>query len=367
MVDLCLEHYYITSIFWRSQPGAPVDDVGFGTSDEEQNEAFETIQELLTYEEDQEETEDNGSEEMRAKIPGPKRLEVELEQRASSTVKRHVLVTEIFPPTGEFKYWSMSGRIKVSTTGKFETFVTRGMNNNEWRIVKVDTFAGGYSHLKTVFYSSDLRQDEGWREVEKFYKALQPSEKKVIENWSPPGVSALDDDEDEAYLYGGYGGGGYGGGSHYYNRTPSTYQPVVGFARVAGDEIGAKIYLEQMESLVQNDEDTYHYEGQTIQEYLEIMEASEKKDEAEEEAEESSATSTSTSEGSSGDSSTRGNGTGSPCVDCGSPSCPGCIDPYDIAGEGVVVLGPGLGFRTRPHHCGVGLPVGGIPSKRTLH
>lgn len=345
MVDLCLEHYYITSIFWRSQPGAPVDDVGFGTSDEEQNEAFETIQELLTYEEDEEETEDNGSEEMRAKVPGPKRMEVELEQKGSPTVKRHVVVTEIFPPTGQFKYWSMSGRLKVSTTGKFESFMTRGMNSHEWKIAKVDTYAGGYSHLKTVFYSSDLRQDEAWRDIEKFYKPMHMAEKKVIENWTSTALNVLDDDEDEAYLYGGYGGGGYHG-THYYNRTPSAYQPVVGFARVAGDEIGAKIYLEQMESLVQNDEDTYHYDGQTLQEYLEIMEASEKKETAEEEAEQSSAatgeTSTgATSEGGGGTGSARGNGASASCSDCGSPVCEGCIEGHGIAGDGAWQNAPG--------------------------
>lgn len=364
MVGLRLENYYIKSIFWRSRADAPVEAVGFGISEEEQNEAFETIQELLTYEEDQEEAEEDRREEMRTNVPGPKRMEVALEQRACRAVKRQVLVTEIFPPTQTFKYWSASGRIKVNNTGKFESFITRGMSSKEWKLVKVETFAGGGGPQKIVFYNNTVRQDEGWRSVEKFYGALRTPEKKVIENWFQSNASALDD-EDEEYLY-----GSYGGGVHYPQRAPHTYQPPVGFVRVSGDEIGAQIYLKQMEEIVQGGEGTYLYEGQTLQEYLEIAEASEKKGEAgEEEASSATTEETGAFEENGEDSGVRRSGADPTCVNCGSPSCPGCLNPYGVAGEGDVALGTGFAAR-RQTPCGdirVGSPVGGIPAKRTLH
>lgn len=309
--------------------------MGFGTGDEEQNEAYETLEQLLGVPE--EEPEEVGREEaMKASIAGPKRIEVDVIQSHSPQIKRRIVVTDVMPPEGEFRHYSLSGRIKVCTTGKYETKISTGMSDQNWKITRVETYAGGYSHLSTVLYNEGTRQEEAWKRVYDFYHKLQPAEKRVIENWDTGAASSvLDDDEDDLYAgYAGYPGYGHGGG-HYYQRTPQAYKPIVADVRVCGDEIGAKLYREQAEKEVQQPDEV---QGIDIRAYLDAQDLREKKEEAGAEAEEAPATSTpATTDISKGDSGNGSAGRGrpsAPCSVCGSPICMGCLERHNVPGEG---------------------------------
>lgn len=336
MADLCMESYFITQIWWQPHAQGPLDIVGFSHNQEEQNEAFETLQELLGMEEEEREEE-------AMIIPGPKRIEVELKQKTGHTAVRHLVATSAIPPKGHFKDHSIGGRLYKNTTGELEKFKTSGMSSNIWKITCIKVFPGGISQPTTTHYQdfAIARQDAAWERVIDFLEGLQPSELKVIENWDHKASVGEIDDEDDMYGY-GYGhqyrsGGMTGAGgranSHWTNRTPSVYAPPpppVAMLRLCGDEIGALLHRETAELDVSRPD---------REQKMEITALIEKKDEAEEEAEaETSAAEGNDNGGSSDDVS---NGVNVYC-DCSSPTCPKCQEEFETAAACLGGILPGV-------------------------
>ena len=331
MVDLCFENYYIKNIYWQDGPNTPLDKVGFVATEEDQNEAFETIRELLEKNEEASAV-DRRNEEMRSQISGPKRMEVSLVRRNSPKQTKTMIVSRVFPPTGAFKYYCLSGRTRLSA-GNYAAPIN-GINDNDWDITQISTFSGGRPYSSTVFFSNGDGRNQAWDSVFQFYNGMTESEKKVIENWDVPNTgSPLDDDDGwELGLGAGHYSGGYAG-QNYYNRSPYTYTPPKADLRTAGDDIGAKIYREQAEKQAQ-------YVGTSsaldICAYLDATDISEKKAEAETKQEAASAETPSKpwtkDTGSGRDGSTGGTRASGPCIDCGSLICKGCLKKDGISG-----------------------------------
>lgn len=314
MADLNMENYFITAIMWQPHEGALLDRVGFGHDQEEQNEAYETLVDLLMMEERSEDREEEAM-----TIAGPKRMEVVLKQISSPTIVRRLIVTTILPPSGHFKNYMLGGRI-YKTCGTLEKFKSTGMSSDMWRISEIKQYPGGVSAPATTYYGSHSveRMDAAWKKIVTFIKSLHPSEINVIQGWECKSNPLDDDDEDDLY---GFGYGGMGG-SHYTQRIPSAYQPPpppVAMLRTAGDEVGKLIHLGTSEIEVARPDSERE---------MDILEYLEKKDEAETEENPEAEISASIEAGSktSGDGGSSNNSDVSNIVfcDCGSPSCTTC-------------------------------------------
>ncbi len=246
MVDLNLDHYYITGIWWRTSEDedSPIDAVGFSHGDEEQNEAFETIQELLKVEEGNDQVAGR-AEEMILLKGSPRRMEIELTMLKSPTVKRNIAVLKVDSPRGNFEHFSVKGRA-WKATGELEKNTTNIMNSDIWFISKSMQYRGGNGQPTTTYYNdrNPIRQKVAWEKLVTFMEHMQPAELRVLEKWEP----AVPDEDDESYLYGG-------ASSHYTARVPSHYQqkpyvppkPVVAMFRVSGDDLGKLIHLDTCE------------------------------------------------------------------------------------------------------------------------
>lgn len=326
MADLCAEAYYVTEVRWRATAESPLEIVGFGTEEEEQNEAYETLQELLSME-----GRDDEAEEMTS--AGPRRIEVELKQSHTPSVARTVVVTQLVRPKGHFRDYTLAGRIYKSC-GSLENFKSTGMNSNLWKITQIKEYPGGFSAPTTTHYAqfSLDRMDVPWEKVANFMESLKPAELKVIEKWSCVG-SGSDDDDDEMDMY------GYG--VHHTQRVPYHYQgssytpppPPVAMFRTRGDEVGALLHKETVE---------LEAERPAEEREMCILEYLEKKDEAEEEEKpeaEISASIKASDSKPSGDAGLRviGHGGINAFCDCGSGSCPTCeesvLRPYFERGK----------------------------------
>jgi hypothetical protein len=307
-----MESYYITQVWWQSQEGAPVDVVGFGRQQEEQNEAFETLQDLLNMEE-----RDDDHEEEEMTNAGPKRMEIEIKQRTSPVVVRNIAVISVLAPSGNFKNYSINGR-QYKTGGSLESFVSQGMSSDTWKITKISRYPGGHSPPSTTHYQdfAIARQDAAWEQVYSWFETMKPAEINVIKTWSckvNPG-NFVDDDEDDMYGYGG----------HYTQRVPHAYQhtsnysykPPVAMLRTANDEVGALLHQDTIEL----------DEARPVAEKeMEIEAFLEKKDEAETE-EEPTAEVSAVVDAASGGSSADSADSSVVFCDCNSPSCNTCED-----------------------------------------
>jgi hypothetical protein len=315
MADLNMENYFITAIKWQPHEGAPLDRVGFGHDQEEQNEAIETLIDLLGMEERAEDHE----EEAMTTMSGPKRMEVELKQINTPSVVRNVVVTTIMPPKEHFKNYMIGGRI-YKACGTLEKFKSTGMSSDMWKITEIKQYPGGFSSPATTYYGTHSieRIDAAWEKIVTFIEGLQPSEINVIQGWERK-VNPLDDDEDDLYGYGGMGG------SHYTQRVPNhyqnTYKPPVAMLRTAGDEVGELLHLDTCEQEVSRPDDERE---------MDILEYLEKKGEAETEenpeAEISASVERSSKPSGDGGSSNGGDGGTVIFCDCGSPTCDVCED-----------------------------------------
>lgn len=311
MADLNMENYFITAIMWQSHEGAPLDRVGFGREQEEQNEAYETLIGLLMMEE---RSEDREEETMTT--AGPRRIEVELKQINTPAVIRNLVVTTILPPKEHFKNYSIGGRLYKSGGG-LEKFRTQAMSSDMWKIATIKVYGGGFSSPSTTYYGSHSieRVDAAWEKIVTFIRGLRPAELTVITDWE---CVSSEDDEDDLY---GYGYGGMGG-THYTQRVPSAYQPTpppVAMLRTAWDEVGEIIHLETSEVEVARPDSERE---------MDILEYLEKKDEAETEENPEAEISAKIEAGSttSGDGGSSNDSSNSSIVfcDCASPSCKVC-------------------------------------------
>lgn len=322
MADLCMDSYYVTEVRWKPPKERPLEIVGFGIVAEEQNEAYEAIQELLKIEDREEH---DGTEEEEMTTAGPKRIEVELKQINSTSVIRNVVVTNAIGPQAYFKNYSLSGRI-YKHCGTLERFVSSGMNSDLWKITQIKEYAGGFSSPVTTHYEqfSMERMDVPWQKVANFMKEMKQAEITVIEKWE---CSAdpfdLNDDESDMYGYGGMMG------AHYTQRVPYHYRehtsyvpppPPVAMFRSAGDEIGTLLHQETCE---------LEQSRPTEEREMDILDYLEKKVEAEVEESSEAEISASIEIPTTKPSEPRGtshhsHGSTPSFCDCGSGSCPTC-------------------------------------------
>ncbi len=262
MMDLNLDNYYVLSLIWyASNTDHILDTAKFGINQESQNEAFEAIEIILEQE---------GCNVIRKpkepqKLVSPKRMEIVVEEYGGSHDKKRLVVTKAMLPDGHFSTYTVQGREwTADPNGLSDKIIT--VHSYLHRVKKIETFDGN-GKCKSKYYTVTV-STQGWHQVGSFYKSLTDVERKVLEKWKPGPASAysdLDDDNDfDSWPY-----------STDYNVCPSIYKPPVASFRVSGDEIGAKLYLEQAERLVDS--------GETLVSAAErILVKAEKKDEAEE-------------------------------------------------------------------------------------
>ncbi|MBD3260770.1 MAG: hypothetical protein GF334_03700 [Candidatus Altiarchaeales archaeon] len=317
---LALENYYILSISMSLEGAVQPDYADYSPEEEEQNEAFQTLREIL-YDLTDEQDSEVGEEKMSASTVGPKRIEVDLERACEPFTRKSFVVANAFPPSAAFPEYQLLGRYRDGF-GYLDKHCTGGVSNQVWNIVKIQEISAGTRASRITYYAVNKhRQDSAWKKVADFYNGLSKTQKKLIENWQ--------EEDEEYYGYGPYSGGAY----DHWNRSPSYYKSMVGEVRVAGDEIGAKIHLQQSEAFVKLSD---ALKGRSIQEYLEEVDASQKKSEAgagEEKSVPADTTKVSSAPGTNKDNQrgSHGHGPRGPCPDCGSLVCSGCLDPDEEA------------------------------------
>lgn len=307
LCDLNLENYYVLNLRWTLD-GADnaIEEEDFDRSLESQNHAFETIQQIV---------EDEGGnlspkEEDDKRMQSPKRMEVELERHEvlsqggsiarGATEKKRIVAMTYVPPNDKFGH-TISGRPWYEST-KVLGVTIDSFHSGQWRVRKIEIFTGAGRGSTTHHYGT-ANDMESWKRISEYLSRMTELDKRDLRTWRP---AELDYDDE----FGGVGG--YGGYPHFHGRGSSVYSytPPVAEYRVAGDEVGAKIHLEQMERVVKEDP--------TLKEVL--AEADQKKgggllDEA-------SGFSASAACGS-----TRGGSHGGfDCPNCQLPNCSGCQD-----------------------------------------
>lgn len=313
--DLALDNYYIIGLVWTlDNTKQVIEEELFDRSPESQNHAFQMIQEVIKCEGDTLacEKEDVG-------MAGPKRIEIELQRggviyqgRCTSrgvSEKKKIVVTGYYAPAGEFNH-TVNGRVFYplsKTLGQsVETF-----HSDLWLICSIEMYYGGIS---SSFQRVDrIQQDKAWERVRGFVKdQMTDSEKTVIRKWDPPVSDFL---------------GGWATEGNYYDRLPSVYKAPVAEFRVSGDEIGAKIHLEQMERFVKDEPLTAK----------EVLAEADKKSEAEK-----SMGTKKPSRISAFVASGRGGSHGGfDCAYCQLPNCNGCEDDIGEAWGVLPFVGPG--------------------------
>lgn len=231
--DLNLANYYIVSLEWsRNLAERLLDKESFGFDQESQNHAFETIETFFEEEGStlKSQEKDEGM--------GPKRIEVSLCRFGNCLARdenKRIVVTSILPPSGTFTY-TIRGREWWPAT-KVLCKEVESFHSSMWWIKSVEIHYGSTSSSYMTYGLHE--KDLPWGRVEEFYTKLTDSEAMVLKKWEPPANKTFYTELDDY---------GYG----YYNYGPTHYLPEVADYRVSGDEIGAKIYLEQMERVAKS-------------------------------------------------------------------------------------------------------------------
>ncbi len=321
MADLNLDNYFIREIRWRPHKGIAQEMVGFSTRPEDQNEAFELIQELMKYESDTEDPTES-EEKMPEHKEDPQRVVLVLNMTKSPGVRREVLALGVTPPNTHFKEYTLSGRI-LNAYGAEDGSSTAQLPSNVWSIVQYKQYPGDHKQCSTTYFTSPGgiigvdRQRQGWERLLRFLSQRTANSLIKLRDWEPE-----EEDDGESCL------GDLGG--HYTTRVPQHYQnntstlPDPAVFRVSGDSEGTKLHLATCEVEVKRPE------GERclpLEEYLE------KKAEAEAAVEEASEISAVIDTPPASDSNVPCNSdSGSPpCCDCGSPACLVCNDEYGMA------------------------------------
>ncbi len=308
MCDLNLENYYVIELVWTLDESENViEDEAFDRSPESQNNAFQMIQEIIRAE-----SGNLVSQQKDTGMVGPKRIEVEFQRGGiifqsvasarGAVEKRKVVVTSYLPPSGTFGH-TLQGRV-YSSVDKTLNKGAEAFHSNQWEIVAIERHLG--NNTCSYFHIRKDQQEDAWKKIQEFLATtITSAEVERLHKWEPLKV------EPDAWDC-------YGGAGSYYNRIPSTYKPAVAEFRVSGDEIGAKIHLEQMERLVQADD-------RSIEEVL--ADVSPKRGDAK--------TTSSSAAGQSG------SYRGLLCLDCQLPNCNGCegsFNGFPFVGSGPILI-----------------------------
>jgi hypothetical protein len=232
LASLNLSNYYITALTWKSD--GVLEAETYETSQESQNEAFETIQSVI----DAEDCSELSSEEDEG-MAGPKRMEVTLKRISGiGGGEKSIVAVRCRPPNDAFPSYTVQGREWYPSKNLAREATT--FHSSEWRITKLEEHFG--TNCASVMHYTLLDDDKPWERLAAFHRGLSASERQVIANWEPDptqscGRSGAYSYEDEDWH-----------GNHW-SGIPSAYKPAIATLRRAGDEIGAKIHMEQVERM----------------------------------------------------------------------------------------------------------------------
>jgi hypothetical protein len=327
-----LEEYYIVEIVYTSDEFPEVMEETYLTTDDDQESAFHVL--LDIFEEEAEGGPLEGcfrrrskEENLSANPQGPKRIEVTLQEIGRLNVMKRLVVTDVLPPGGHWADYSMSGRSWEVHNKKLRK-ATETYWSSCFYLTRIDAYLGGGSGSCTSHFSAS-KATLAWKELGRMFSKFQPAEVKVVKEWAVEGKSSDTggeiDDDIGAYSFGYNEWQGHQN-RHWTNKSPSAYGtnygPMKAYYRVAGDEVGAKLLLEQKKTW--EEENPGKTPEQALKEILEVKE--EKKAEAE-------ADNTPAKETGVG---IRVMAFGGRCSQCQGLSClPGrCLQEYDLAAYG---------------------------------
>ena len=323
MRDVSLDLYTIVSITLYDKTYEDGYTEPYGGVEYDQILAFEALEEICRDEElvtplgKINEVEDKAV----SSLIGPKRLEITLRALGNAGEKK-LVVTDVVPPTGHYANYSVSGREWTTYQKKLDKGASTLWGTSH-DLVRIDAYLGGGNGSATEHFTP-RDQERAWAALEKMFIKFKPAEVQVLKNWEVDIVGAANNDD------WGYGGEWYGPnnrGQHYTNRVPSAYapkRPEKAHFRVAGDEVGAVIHLEQKK--VWEEEGSPDAE-QSLKEMLEAKEAEKKCD----------AGNAASNGGSSGGSTEEPDFS---CDDCGGDEChPAyCLKDFGVGVAGGVLI-----------------------------
>jgi hypothetical protein len=329
VIDLCVADFFITQVWWNAND-ILADSTTFSHNEEDQNEAFETIEQLLM----EGALDESGSkEQMTVSQFSPKRMEIRLRMLPSPKIERRLVVTQVQGPGPGAKYYAMKGRLWNEVTNTLSAHpIEVSLRSDIWSILEIQEYRGGYGQPITHFLRQAQRESD-WDKVLKFYGEMTLAQTTTLLQWSPPEND--DDDDDEEDLY------GHLVGTHHTQRIPQhyqgsgyTYKPPVAMLRMRGDEVGALLHADTLE---QEELRPEKEREMSLGEYLE------KKDEAGVEEEEAPAeTQASSKEGNDDQHSDDRYRSGAVCINCGAVDCQtcegvlGCWDAAALGSRGLM-------------------------------
>ncbi len=174
---------------------------------------------------------------------GPMRIEATLKAFSNQTERKYV-VTGLTPPGGYFNSYSLSGRLWIKHPERLSKASVTSWNTNNY-LTRIDAYLPGGIGSATDYFSN-MNQPKAWETLERMFSKFKEPELMLVRNWEVDEV-VVDGDYDIC----GYSGQWYGNtnrSQHWTNRTPAAYAPKVpdkAHYRVAGDEVGAVIHIEQ--------------------------------------------------------------------------------------------------------------------------
>jgi N-acetylglutamate synthase-like GNAT family acetyltransferase len=237
-VELAADRYFILTIRFSHEEldGVPVQEE-YRESPEEQNDAIETLDELLTNADTSEDEED---EEECNMVIGPRRIEIEILPKTATGgifTKVKGVIINVFGPEGNFtdrgiavREWQAQGP-RLATISKY-------VSQEKYDIDRITVYgAGGRGGASTAVFYLKGNQEKAWDTLYTEFQKFTDSEITVIRNWAPSSPQTAPE------------GAGQNQGD-YFTRTPYRYQPPVKTTafRKAGDDIGATLFREQSET-----------------------------------------------------------------------------------------------------------------------
>ncbi|MCI0528015.1 MAG: hypothetical protein L0Y56_11320 [Nitrospira sp.] len=240
LADLNIEQYYIRTLLYPRKPGdspgTTPDVEDYGLNDEDQNEAFENIQQYL-LKSSEEETGADEDEEDSMVTDGPRRVEATFIRDISPFEEYKAVIVDVIEPSKHVGRESMKGRIWEA--GRLLSQVSYKFFYEEYFWISSVTFYER-PHLSEISTFTRDQKAAAWRRVRELWGKMAETEKRVVQHWAPsalPVKSALaGDDEDDDYGNYAYSGlyPGYRGPSYSYVKPVAVY-------RVSGDTAGQEL------------------------------------------------------------------------------------------------------------------------------
>lgn len=247
MRDLPLSTHLISTITLHDADNPKGYMETYGANKKGQDEAFETLEDIFNEYDVTTSLGENSEREKGDKLSGlvgPKRLEVILRKLGQPGVERRIVVTDLMSPSRHFSAWSVAGRTWEVYHKKLRRLpIEITWSSSHW-LARIDAYAGGLG--SSIEHFTQTTQSDAWALLEKLWVRLKPVEILVVRNWEV-NIEGDDKEFEEAWRYGGCASRA-ALGEHWTNSVPSYYDitPRIAHYRVAGDEVGAVLYREQV-------------------------------------------------------------------------------------------------------------------------